>query len=388
MGRIYRAVINPELLVWARLSAKMEMQDAASKIHVSPEKLKAWESGESAPTINQLRKVASVYRQSFAAFYLPTPPEVFEPPTHDYRRLPDERTKVVSPDLVFDVRLAVERREIFLELLGEMNEAPTEFTAAIQPTFDPEVAASGMREILGVSVEQQRQWQDPRVGFNSWREAFEASGVLVFQSSGIPLSEMRGYSFAVFPLPVVVVNWKDSYAGRTFSMFHELTHVMLRSSGLCDLETDSRHTTEDERTEVFCNHVAGAALVPKGEFLNEPLLRDRRGPEWDDEVLRKLSTDYAVSREVILRRLLVLGLTTDAYYREKRDEYLQEYRLRLKSVGFLHPATDALSAAGKAFTRLVLEAFHSGRITSSDVSDYMGVRAKHFSKLEMDAVLG
>ena len=84
MSRIY-SNINPEMLVWARKTMKLSIDLASKKIGVKPEKVEAWEKGESFPTIKQLYKIANVYRRPFALFYFPKPPKHFKP-LKDFRR--------------------------------------------------------------------------------------------------------------------------------------------------------------------------------------------------------------------------------------------------------------------------------------------------------------
>src|SRR5688572_14191127 len=123
-------MVNPSLLVWGRQCVALSDEDAAQKIGVSVERLRQWESGARRPTITQLRKIAAVYRQSFAAFFLPTAPPVFRPPLHDYRRLPSETLTEVPSALLQDIRLALDRRAILMELLLESGNVPEEFTLA------------------------------------------------------------------------------------------------------------------------------------------------------------------------------------------------------------------------------------------------------------------
>jgi Zn-dependent peptidase ImmA (M78 family) len=360
----------------------MDIGNAAKRLHISNEKLMAWELGTDSPTVVQLRKLAQLYRQSFAAFYLPSPPDVFHPPTRDYRRLPGGLTGVVSPNLTLEMRIAVDRRDICLELMAEKGEQVPNFTSlTLSREGDPETASAHLRSVLGINWEQQKNWNDPRIAFNVWRDAIETNGVLVFQTSAVPLVEMRGFSVAIFPLPVVVVNRKDAYAGRLFSMVHELAHVMLHSSGLCDLEVSPQLSSQDQNTEVICNHIAGATLVPKDLLMNNPLVKYMDHPYWDDAALNELSQSFSVSREVILRRLLILDLTTTEYYQKKREQFLREYRRRRTTKGFVHPVTNVISTAGKTFTKIVFDAFNNGRITANDASDFFGLKTKHFEQL-------
>ena len=375
------AIIEPELLVWARKSAGMTLDDAAQKLHISSEALKAWERG-STLTTKQLRKAARVYRQSFAAFYLDAAPEPFVPPVRDYRRLPEALQGKLSPELFLDVRSALDHREQFLELLERQEIAVTEFSRETSLSEDPEKLSQELRKWLNISLDRQVQWRDTRIGFNHWRESIESKGVLVLQTKGIPLSEMRGYSLAQFPLPIIVLNRKDAYAGRSFSLIHESVHLMLRTSGLCDLEIRENGSSKDTKVESFCNAVAGATLVPRAAFLATTIVRRHKGEAWENGELEKLGKEFSVSREVIIRRALNFNLTTRDFYERKLEEFRREYEKRPKTEGFVPPHIDAISLSGKPFTRLVLNSFLSEHITASDVSNYLSIKLKHLEKVK------
>ena len=72
-------------------------------------------------------------------------------------------------------------------------------------------------------------------------------------------------------------------------MLHEFAHLMVRVSGVSDLETDERRPPEDQRIEVFCNHVAAAALMPK-ESLSPNLESQSRGCDLKRGAMRRLAT--------------------------------------------------------------------------------------------------
>jgi len=75
--------------------------------------------------------------------------------------------------------------------------------------------------------------------------------------------------------------------------------------------------------EVFCNHFAGAVLVPKSDLLYHRLVREVPPfvVEWPDNILQELADDFKVSRETVLRRLLVFARTTRDFYMRKRREW-------------------------------------------------------------------
>lgn len=384
MGKRVEALVKPELIVWARTSAGLSVEEAAKKIQVKPERLDAWEAGEARPTINQLRKLGNVYKRPIAVFYLAEPPKDFQA-MHDFRRLPGEVAGIESPQLRLEIRKARYRRQIAVELFEELGEEPAPFELTASTSERTEAVAERARTALGITYDVQTGWRTAYDALNGWRTAIEELGVLVFQAVGVDVAEMRGFSLADSLLPTIVVNIKDSPRGRVFTMMHELVHLMLHEEGLCDLTEDPSSPPEERSIEIFCNRVAGEILVPEALLLSEKVVvRRSRSAAWSDEEIGELARRYQVSREVILRRLLLLGRTTEAFYRTKRKEFIEAYReaRATRAEGFAPPDRIAVSSAGHLFVRLVLDSFYQERITSSDVSDYLGVRLKWMPKIE------
>ena len=382
------ALVEPSLLRWARESAGLDTEVAAKKAGVKPERLESWEAGERRPSIVQLRKLAHIYRRPIAVFYLPEPPADIPTP-RDFRRLPGEIAGIESPELRYEVRRAVTRREIALELLSEEGEEAPEFLLRARLSDDPDDLASRVRDTLDVDLRTQYTWRGTYDPFNGWRAAIEEQGVLVLQMVDVEPAEARGFSISEMPLPTVVANIKDAPRGRTFTLLHELTHVVLRQGGLCDLDDLASRPVDRLNVEKFCNRVAGAILIPRDALLSEGAVRDHGGdPAWTDEELRALSQRFGASREAVLRRLLDLGRTDEDYYRERREGFLAEYEeaRRHREAGFAPPHQLALASAGPAFAGLVLSSYAHGNITASDVSDYLGVRLKHLPRIEQQLV--
>ncbi len=93
----------------------------------------------------------------------------------------------------------------------------------------------------------------------------------------------------VRPLPVIGVNRKLRPNGRTFTLLHECVHIFLEQSSICDIDEGMLRPPEEQRVEVFCNAVAGAALVPFELLLSEPLVRAHppRPRDWSGEELAR-----------------------------------------------------------------------------------------------------
>jgi hypothetical protein len=63
MAKSVPALINPGMLVWARESARLTIEEAAHKIGIAADKLAACEGGEAQLTFPQLMKAAREYKR-------------------------------------------------------------------------------------------------------------------------------------------------------------------------------------------------------------------------------------------------------------------------------------------------------------------------------------
>lgn len=377
---------NLAVLRWARDSAGLSVADAARKLRVKPLRLEAWETGDLRPTVRQLREIARVYKRPLATFFLPEPPIEPEPP-RDFRRMSQFDNRATSPNLRLEIRRAIRRRRIAQDLMAEAGDLVDALLPTASPTDSPDDVAAACREWLRIDLASQSRWKGDYDALNGWIGAVEARGILIFQTSDVALDEMRGFSINESILPVVVLNGQDHPRGRVFTLMHELTHLMIRQSGVCEpIKVGQRGRTPEERVEVFCNRVAGATLVPANALLSEREVQSVHQPtEWDEDVLRSLARKFAVSREVILRRLLILGKTTHAFYARRhkayQDEYVQERQRRRTRPAPVPRPIMVMRNNGRIYTRAVLDALEQDRITDAELSDYLSMRLRHLDNL-------
>jgi Zn-dependent peptidase ImmA (M78 family)/transcriptional regulator with XRE-family HTH domain len=379
------ALVKAELLVWARRTAKLGIEAAAEAADISQKKIEAWEAGEGRPSIPQLRKLASAYKRPLAAFYLPEPPAEFDV-MRDFRRLPEaSESSLANAQLQHEIRVASWRRELAIEIARELDEQFPKFSLHASLEEDPVEVARRARVALGVTDSQQFKWVDPFEALTAWREAVERLGVLVFQTQGIPIDEMRGFSVSAEEVPVVALNGKDSPRGRVFTLLHELIHLMLGAGGVCNLDEGHAANRDAKRVEVFCNRVAGAVLVPPELLLGEAVvLGHSTGKDWEESEIAFLADRYSVSRETLIRSLVLTGKATERFYALKRAEYLHGYSQHAtKKKSYPVPVyRKVISRNGRRFSRLVVDAYREETITGSDLANYLGVRLKHLGEIE------
>jgi Zn-dependent peptidase ImmA (M78 family) len=398
MATRVKALITPALVTWARETAGFSLAEAAGRLKITEEQLALWESpdGGDSPSIPQLRKLATLFKRPLAVFYLPEPPTKFEV-MRDLRRLPGSGLRQFSPALQLEIRASTERRELALDLAADLDQEIPKFTLSAEVTEDPEIVGARIRSALGVTDELQANWRDAdgRTGFNAWRTRIESTGTLVFQTTTFPTEEASGFAISADVSPVISVNRKDALTRRTFSLLHEFAHLMVRVSGVSDLEADERRRPEDQRIEVFCNQVAAAALMPKESLLAQSGVAEHglRSEAWSDAQINDLARSFNVSREALVRRLLTFDRTTNPFYNRKRNQYIAEHqaalaRQREKTTEVKrNMPQETVSHFGRPLVRMLLGNYYQDRLTLSDVSGYLGLKVKHIPKLEQVAGL-
>lgn len=366
--------VEPSVLKWARVSAGASLEQAAKWASVPVDRYEAWEGDApnndvKKPTLPKLIKLAEMFQRPIAMMFLAEPPKEHKP-IRDFRK-PQAVAMPHTREFRIQLRHALERRNVALELLQELEEAAEIFPLSTSISDDPEVVAARIREVMKISVADQRGWKYGNEGdfaFKCWREAIEALGVLVFQFSGVSREEMQGLAIPEFPLPIIAVNGGDATNAKTFSLFHELTHLILREEGLCDF-------SDSNAIEIFCNRVAGEFLVPKGALLAERIVKEHVGKVWADDELDALAKLYRVSEETILRRLLTFNLTTNDFYSQWRA--IRARRRPSRKSFPVDPDVKAVNRHGRKYANIVMRGYNEGVVTVNDAASFLTVRSRY-----------
>jgi len=372
--------VEPKVLIWARKSMGIDIQKVAKRLRVSVDTVTKWELGEKKPTLRMLKELARFYKRPLAVFFLPAPPE--EPPLPtDFRVLPQQKRGILSKETRLALRNARRLQSLTVELAKSINHEFIIEVGRANLRDNAEMVAIEEREHLSVGIQEQFDWRNSRQALDEWRKKVEGVGILVFQFA-MPVEEVRGFSLIEGNILTVGLNSHDSINARIFTLFHEYAHFLLGTGGICNLEEDSEPHSS---TEKFCNHFAGAILVPKKDLLRHNLIKSITAyPEISDEYLGKIAMSFKVSPEVILRRMAIFGLVTKDFYRRRYEEWkVKAEREKVKKKGFgISPAKKCLSEKGFPFVSLVLETHKQGIITYNDVADYLSIRLKHLNEIE------
>ena len=380
MARSVRALANPIILRWAREDRGISLETAASRIGVKTNKLFACENGGGNLTFAQLRKAAETYRRPTSTFYLAKTPPALKIPT--FRRKATDEDEPLSPELRLEIRKFHYKRENAIELSDFGKQFDWDYVGSITIDDDPEMCGAKIRSMLRIPDSFPTGF-DKYQSFGHWRNAIERIGILVFQISNVLVEEMRGLSVAEPPYPFIAVNRKDDPKPRSFSLIHELCHILLDDSSICDIHEefsiDGRKFTNHE---TFCNHAAGAVLVPSNLLLSDPtVVGHGTAAEWSNQELARLSGRFRVSKEVILRRLLIMKRTTDGFYGAVRNRLTYPKAPKRKAGGGEYAHERVLRTDGRTYTSMVIDALDSNAISYADASDFLGIRISDLEPL-------
>ncbi len=390
-GSSERIAVSAEVIVWARKTAGWDSVRAAKRLGVSESMLLSWESGAKLPTIKQLRAIAELYKRPLAVLLLPKPPRDFDA-LRDLRTAgPGGSERPWSPALHAEFKRANAQREVFLELreispsvLPESHEQ-----LRIAPAGASEDAAAHLRGFLGLGQWGGR-WQHAEKALKSAIAALESRGVIVIQTQRVAPEEARGFSVSAWPFPVVALNGADAVRGRLFTLFHELCHVALNASSLCDLHEKRSRANDVDSLEHYCNEVAAAVLMPSNQVLaNAQLAASGMNTKWTIPQLEDFARPFAASSEAFLLRLISLGKANWELYWQLKPEFERLYseaRARQREAQRASesgPSFYVIKARdlGHGYVSRVLEAFQSRAISTLDVADYLYVRYEQVPKL-------
>jgi len=370
--------INQTRVRWSCDDRGITPAKLAEEAGISEASLDRMLAGEEGLTFPQLQRIAKFFNRGVLFFLEPGPVNEEHLHTSQFRTITNQ-----VPDLDAKTKALIERverqRAIFLSLREDLGDADqNRFAAPVLPTNDPKQAAKNARGWLGVGAEN---------SFETYRKAVEDRGILVFRTNGYngawqieKGSPIIGFSLFDPLCPAIVVK-KQTYESRqTFTLMHELAHILLHQNSFIDQEDDlsSRQGNEQQ-----ANAFAGYLLVPD-TFLTE--IDDRQRPsnasEYD-EWLKPFRRAWGVSTEVVLRRLLEENrLSSSAYgaYREWVSQVsitdtgggTRQYRYREPKHIF-----------GEPFVRTVLDALSARQITLAKASTYLdNLKIKDVHQLE------
>jgi Zn-dependent peptidase ImmA (M78 family)/DNA-binding XRE family transcriptional regulator len=386
-----KAFITPKILKWARESAKMSEQIAATKVAVSTEKLLEWEAGTTQPTIRQAQILAKAYKRPFALFFLPEVPRDFQP-LQDFRK---SGSKELTTSSIFIIREIQQKQAWISDIYSENNEERLPFVGRFNINDTPQIVAKDILATLKINPTTYKT-ENP---IREWITAAESNGIFVSRTSFIhsrmklDSDELQGFAIADLYAPFVFVNSDDWNAPQLFTLVHELAHIWISETGISNgIEPEIKNRDRFNPVELFCNEVAANALIP-----SEVITKFGQSIFSSSQEVFRVAKFLGVSSFAFLIRALNLNLITlpeyqhlkkqaDIEYQDfLRKEALKKAAHKLKqkeNPGGPNPYLLRLNKNSRLFTQVVLDLLSSGFVQPTQASFLLGTPVNNFYKLE------
>ena len=334
--------------------------------------------GRDGLTFNQLQKIASFFGRGVLFFLDDSPVDERQVHSPQFRTLANQKL-AISPKTKTLIERAEKQRAVYLSLLEDLDaEDEISFHPPAIDQLDPASAAQVIRDWLDL---------DETNNFESYRSAVESRGVLVFRTNGYAgkwqlAKEDSIFGFSLYDerCPLIVVKKLDAEVRQSFTLFHELGHLLLHRTSSIDEEIDLFSHSGQERE---ANEFAGHLLVPP-KFLKKIDDEERPADVSEfDSWLENCRKAWGVSSEVILLRLIDSKRLTRGHYQAYRA-WRDNQKHEVKGGGnraFRH--REPRHMFGDGYVKTVLDALGNRHITLTKASSYLdGLRIQDLHRLE------
>ena len=386
--------VNPEIIVWARETAGLTVADAATRVGFSgsrlssaAEKLAAIEDGDREPTRPQLLKMADTYRRPLLTFYLSRPPEKSERGA-DFRTLSggtSAEDDALLDALLRDIRA---RQSMIRSILEDEDEAEELWFVGAHDVSDGqrEILAS-LRELLGIGLHEYRAARNPTAGFALLRSRAEQAGIFVVirtdlgnYHTALETSVFRGITISDPVAPFIVINGQDARAAWTFTLLHELVHVLVGQTGVGNSHTENTN-------ERFCDDIAGAYLLLPGEIEDNHLF----GGDFNANVeqINSFANERNVSRTMVAYNAQRSGLISSqeywefsryfrAQWKEQRERDRERNRSTDNQPDYYVVQRHRIGVSMLSFAKRMMGA---GALSTSKAAKILGIKPKQVHRM-------
>ena len=387
--------VNPEILSWARETAGLSVEDASSKLGfvdtrkwTSVDRLLAYESGQATPSRSVLNRMAKRYRRPLLTLYLSKPPRK-DDIVVDFRALPDEHSAADNAILDALIRNVLASQSLVRAALEDEDEAePIPFINSRRISDGQQAVLETLYNLLRVRREDFYNQSNASAAFRLLRDAAENAGVFVLLKgnlsnfhTNVSVEIFRGFAIADDVAPFVIINDNDARPAWSFTLLHELVHLILGQTGV----GNTAFTNADER---FCNDVAGDFLLPGDEIAGIAL----NGTSSIDNVTERIS-EFArkrnLSRTMVAYKGYRAGAIERIVYEELADKFRQQWREERETTRRQQRQTDGgpnnyvvrRYRIGNKLVSLVARMVDMGALSTTKAAKVLDIKPTHVERL-------
>ncbi|MGW8645741.1 ImmA/IrrE family metallo-endopeptidase [Micromonospora aurantiaca (nom. illeg.)] len=366
--------INPTMLAWAMQQAGVSAEQLARDLDVKPELLNEWLNGDSQPGTGQLRDIAKELHRPTSLFFLPRPPATTVSPTAFRSPIGNAGERRLSRNELDEIRKATRRQKVVFWAQKQLEAVDRVELPAY--SSDVEEVARAARKWLGWRMDEQLRATSKSAVTKALRAALEERGFIVLQLS-MGDDHCRGFSIAHLSVPLIAYNTKGQVAAaRSFTILHELGHLIKNEQAVCEKPNDA--------TERWCDEFAAAFLMPPRHLETYVRVRVGRGrtriDDDDLDAIRLISNRFKASYQCVALRLIKLGWASWKLYELVRTpgaEVDQGFSRERQTTSVVR-----LREYGSTYARTLLAARQRGLLSETDTRKYLDVNGEQLRSLE------
>lgn len=358
----------------AREQVGLSLTEASRRAKLDEEQLRALEQDRWHPTYAQLDRLAEVYMVYSWVLQeqeLPTSGQfdLLFPAFREFQG--------ILPECDYQVRRVVARvesmRKLAMELSDDLELEVESFEPPIQLPQHGNISLSDI-EMLADDVIRWLTLDHATSTFEQRRTAVEDVGVHVFLTSPhshwskIDRLNFRGLAVPKDLLPILALNGCDTEADRSFTLFHELAHLLLRQAAY-DGHPVVDHNSVSDSVEIMCDRFA-ATVLWRGSPLEQlnAVMRDLKptsGAEFE-RAIATVTQRWKLSAWSAAVRLHTIGHLSARQFRKLNAWFT----LRTRTVQVRASRTDSLTGRqevvrrfGRRYVATIQDAYYSGEMT-------------------------
>lgn len=388
---VMKALVNKETLRAICEAKQVTFSYIARMTKCREEKIRKWTDPSDLlrPTFNQAKKIAKCLHVPFAGLYMRPADVPLDklPKIKNYRSFPngfdggDSSLNIAIFDLI-------QTKKFFVEIKEELGEKIRPFSFAVK-ALDGDVLgwSNEIRSLFELDIDTQFRTSSMRKFYLYVRHQIEQQGIFINCFTDVNLEIARAVAIYDNTTPIIGINEDDRPPAKTFSIIHELTHILKRQSSLCNAMYNSFTKNQEE---VFCNAIAGEVLVPQSA-LKEILTKWRTDEVLGIKNIQEIADRFSVSKEVTIRRLLDIGRIEPRAYEAYVDEFRRIYeqereeqrlaRKEKRNSGFpQRPERKAIDRTSSELCKTLFKGYAEELFSKQDVSHYLGIGQQYVDK--------
>jgi len=373
---------SPAIIRWARETFGLEMSEAARRLSVSVNTLEKFEAGEKSPSQKQLIKMSSVYRRPLITFYLSEPPETASL-GGDFRKTsnPNKTAEGRLQALIRQINIAHQMLKSGISEVDELTENPLVGSLNHKPEINE--AVSFIKETLNTDSKEFYNQASTDKAFSLLREKCEENSVYVTlqgdlgsHHSKLNTDVFRGYALADNFLPLIVINSYDVRTAWSFTLIHELMHILIGETGV------SSYSLESE-LEKYCDSIAGAFLLP--ESVLEEIIEISKNSSDLHYDISTFANQRNLGRGMVLYNLLRSKVITNTQYTDLQNAFDKERVRAAEKIRVTPGGPDYYvvrrSRVGSGMLGTVKRLVSEGALTTTKAGMVLGVKPTSVTKL-------